>query len=176
MVAAGEKSNEVSVMASSFLFSLYLFGFLSALEIHEAGYEIVLTIILFRAMKLIQNTHFQFLLFAIILAGGIFILSWILPFLIHEEVWYIYFFLTILSFLVGLLSGFLLKSFPDNFFQIMVLGMVLRFIASITFIGIYAWMGLENIILFIANFFIIFLFYLTFDIYTFISNLRPISK
>jgi hypothetical protein len=35
---------------------------------------------------------------------------------------------------------------------------------------------LENIILFIANFFILFLFYLIFDIYFIISNLRQISK
>jgi hypothetical protein len=49
-------------------------------------------------------------------------------------------------------------------------------LSSLGFIGILAVLGLENIILFIANFFIIFLFYMIFDIYTFISNLRPNSK
>ncbi|MDN3204907.1 hypothetical protein [Algoriphagus sediminis] len=127
-------------------------------------------------MKLPSNLHIQFLLFAALVASLIAILNLLLPVIIHEEIWEIYAFLTIVSFLVGVLNGFLLKSFGDNFFQIMVLGMVLRFIASITFIGIYAWVGVENIILFIADFFVIFLFYLAFDIYTFISNLRPISK
>jgi len=127
-------------------------------------------------MKLPSNLYIQFLLFAALIASLIVILNFLLPLIIHEEIWEIYAFLTVVSFLVGVLNGFLLKSFGDNFFQIMVLGMVLRFIASITFIGIYAWMGVENIILFIADFFVIFLFYLAFDIYTFISNLRPISK
>jgi hypothetical protein len=44
------------------------------------------------------------------------------------------------------------------------------------FIGVLVWPGMENIILFIADFFIIFLFYLVFDIYSFLSTLRPISK
>ncbi len=127
-------------------------------------------------MKLPSNIHVQFLLFAALMAGLIAVLNTVFPAIIHEDIWGIYAFLTFLSFIVGQLSGFLLKSFSDNFFQIMVLGMVLRFIASISFIGIYAWLGVENIILFIADFFIIFLFYLAFDIYTFISNLRPISK
>jgi hypothetical protein len=37
-------------------------------------------------------------------------------------------------------------------------------------------MGTENILLFVVDFFILFLFYLVFDIYTFLDNLRPISK
>lgn len=54
--------------------------------------------------------------------------------------------------------------------------MLIRTLSATGFIGILVLMGLENIILFIANFFIIFLFYMIFDIYTFLSNLRPISK
>ncbi|MFC3878982.1 hypothetical protein ACFOSV_02280 [Algoriphagus namhaensis] len=127
-------------------------------------------------MKLPKNPHIQFLLFALALAVSIALLQFFFSVIIHEKVWEIYLFLTIVSFVIGFLNGFLLKSFSENFFQIMVLGMILRFIASLSFIGIYAWLGMENIILFIANFFIIFLFYLAFDIYTFISNLRPISK
>jgi hypothetical protein len=57
-----------------------------------------------------------------------------------------------------------------------LLGMIIRILSSLGFIGILVVLGLENIILFIANFFIIFLFYMIFDIYIFISNLRPISK
>jgi hypothetical protein len=54
--------------------------------------------------------------------------------------------------------------------------MVIRFIASLVFITISVWPTLQNIIPFIANFFVIFLCYLVFDIYSFLSNLRPISK
>jgi hypothetical protein len=46
----------------------------------------------------------------------------------------------------------------------------------LVFITIVVLPGIQNIILFIGDFFTIFLFYLVFDIYAFLSNLRPISK
>lgn len=85
-------------------------------------------------------------------------------------------FLVLLFFFIQLLNSFLLKMLPDNFFQISVLAMLLRLIGSLVFIGVEVWPDMENIILFIADFFVIFLFYLVFDIYAFLSNLRPISK
>lgn len=127
-------------------------------------------------MELPKNIHFQFLLFSLAIAVLIGVLSLVLPAVIHAEIWNIYIFLLIFSFLISLLNGFLLKSFGENFFQIMVLAMILRFIGTIVFIGIAVWPAMENIILFIADFFIVFLFYLVFDIYAFLSNLRPISK
>lgn len=127
-------------------------------------------------MKLPGNIHLQFLLFCAVLGLFLLGLEVLFPVIIHQKIWEIYLFFVITSFFVGLLNSFLLKSFSENFFQIMVLAMILRFIASLTFVGIEAWLGMENIILFIADFFVIFLFYLAFDIYAFISNLRPISK
>lgn len=127
-------------------------------------------------MKLPENIHIRFLLFSAVLGLFILGLEVIFPVIIHQKIWEIYLFLVITSFFIGLITSFLLKSFPESFFQIMVLAMILRFLASLTFIGIEAWLGMENIILFIADFFVIFLFYLVFDIYSFISNLRPISK
>lgn len=127
-------------------------------------------------MKFTKNIHIQFLAFALAIAVLLGVCQLLFPVIIHQKIWMIYFFLTGLSFFIGILNAFLLKSFAENFFQIMVLAMILRFIASLSFIGVLAWLGMENIILFIADFFVIFLFYLAFDIYTFISNLRPISK
>lgn len=127
-------------------------------------------------MRLPKNMHLQFLLFSAAVAGLIGLFYVLLPDIVHEKIWNIYFFMLILSFLITLLNGFLLKSFAENFFNIMVLAMILRFIATIVFIGLAVWPGMENIILFIADFFVVFLFYLVFDIYTFLSNLRPISK
>jgi hypothetical protein len=127
-------------------------------------------------MALPKNIHIRFLLFSLAIAVLIGVLSLVFPLLIHAKIWNIYFFLIIFSFLISLLNGFLLKSFSENFFQIMVLAMILRFIGTLVFIGIAVWPSMENIILFIADFFIIFLCYLVFDIYTFLSNLRPISK
>ncbi len=127
-------------------------------------------------MSLPKNIHLQFLIFSAAVAILIGVLCWILPSVIHDKIWNIYFFLLVFSFLISLLNGFLLKSFGENFFQIMVLAMILRFIGTLVFIGVAVWPGMENIILFIADFFVVFLFYLVFDIYAFLSNLRPISK
>lgn len=127
-------------------------------------------------MKLLRNIQFQFFLFSALVAVLIGIIELIFPQLIHEKIWSIYFFILILSLAISIVSALLLKSFSENFFNIMVLGTVLRFIASLVFITIIVLPGIENIILFIGDFFTIFLFYLTFDIYAFLSNLRPISK
>ncbi len=127
-------------------------------------------------MKLFRNIQVQFFLFSAFIAALIGILEMIFPQLIHDKIWNIYFFILILSLAVSIMSGLLLKSFSENFFNIMVLGTVLRFIASLVFIAILVLPGIEKIILFIGDFFTIFLFYLTFDIYAFLSNLRPISK
>jgi hypothetical protein len=127
-------------------------------------------------MALPKNSHLRFGLATLALVVLVFILQWLTPSLIHTKIWEIVGFLAILSFLISLLNSFLLKILPENFFQIMVLAMILRFIASLVFIGVEVWPQMENIILFIADFFIVFLFYLVFDIYTFLANLRPISK
>lgn len=127
-------------------------------------------------MTLPKNPHLQFLLATAALVLFILILQLILPVVIHYKIWEIVTFMAITSFLISLLNAFLLKNFEENFFQIMVLAMILRFIASLVFIGVEVYPRMENIILFIADFFIVFLFYLVFDIYAFLSNLRPISK
>ncbi len=127
-------------------------------------------------MTLLKNIHFKFALLTLFIGVLILILDFLFPAIIHSKIWNIFIFLSVFSFFIGLLNGFLLKSFGENFFQIMVLAMILRFIGTLIFIGIAVWPALENIILFIADFFIIFLFYLVFDIYAFLSNLRPISK
>ncbi len=127
-------------------------------------------------MSLPKNVHIRFLILTAALILLIFVLQFLIPVIVHPKIWEIVGFMVILSFLISLLNSFLLKSFGENFFQIMVLAMILRFIASLVFIGIEVWPGMENIILFIGNFFVVFLFYLVFDIYAFLSNLRPISK
>lgn len=127
-------------------------------------------------MRLFENLHFRFFLLSAGLGLLILVLKLLVPVIIHEKIWTIFLFLLILSFFIGLLSASLLKALSENFFQISVLAMILRLIGSLVFIGLMVWPGMENIILFIADFFVIFLFYLIFDIYAFLSNLRPISK
>lgn len=127
-------------------------------------------------MALLHTIHARFWLFSLGLGLLIWVLQQVFPVIIHPKIWEILIFLVLFCFFIQLLNSYLLKTLPDSFFQISVLASVLRLIGSLVFIGLEVWPGMENIILFIADFFVIFLFYLIFDIYTFISNLRPISK
>ncbi len=127
-------------------------------------------------MSILKNFHVRFLVFSLIVLALVLLFQQTLPQILSESIWTIFYFMVIMSYLVSFLALWLYKKSPENFLQIKLLGMVIRILASLTFIAVIVWRGEENIILFIANFFILFLFYLIFDIYTFISNLRPISK
>jgi hypothetical protein len=127
-------------------------------------------------MTILKNIHIRFLFFSLAIAVLIWILSLVLPVAIHDKVWNIYLFFLIFSYSIILLNGFLLKALAESFFQIMILAMILRITGSLIFIGVAVWPKTPNILLFIADFFVLFLFYLLFDMFAFISNLRPISK
>lgn len=123
-----------------------------------------------------SNYHLKFFLLTGVFCLLILLLMWLLPMTIHVDIWKILGFLAITSYLVGLMSLWLLKGSTENLLQVKLLAMIIRIITSLSFIGIMVFIGTENILLFIANFFILFLCYLVFDIYTFLANLRPISK
>jgi hypothetical protein len=100
----------------------------------------------------------------------------LLPKTVHEDIWSIFGFVAGLSYLLGVVTQWLYTKSPEYFIHLKLLGMLIRILSSLGFIGILVVLDLENIILFIANFFLLFLFFLIFDIYYFISNLRPNSK
>ena len=127
-------------------------------------------------MKFSASIHFNYGVITMVVAGLILLFSSFLPQIIHESIWSIFGFVVILSYLLSVVTQWLYLKSPENLLSLKLLGMVIRILSSLGFIGILAVLDLENIILFIANFFIIFLFYLIFDLYIFISNLRPISK
>ena len=127
-------------------------------------------------MKFSASIHFSYGIITMVVAGLILLFSFFLPQIIHESIWSIFGFVVILSYLLSVVTQWLYLKSPENLLSLKLLGMVIRILSSLGFIGILAVLDLENIILFIANFFSIFLFYLIFDIYIFISNLRPISK
>lgn len=123
-----------------------------------------------------QKFHIRFFLFTGAIAIVVFLLAKIFPQVLHEKIWGIFAFVSIMSYLVGFGSQLLYKSSPESLIQIKLLGMVLRILASLVYITIVVMSGTENILLFISDFFILFLFFLVFDIYAFLANLRPISK
>jgi hypothetical protein len=127
-------------------------------------------------MSLPKNSHIRFLIFTVLIALLILVVQFALPQVVYGSIWTVLLFLAGLHYLVGAVSNWLYKQSPENLLQIKLLGMVIRILASL---GLITWIvlaGEKNIILFISNFFILFLFYLIFDIYAFIANLRPISK
>ena len=127
-------------------------------------------------MKRPTSLHLSFFLFSTVLAVVVVIFQQLLPKTIHEDIWSVFCFVAGLSYLLSVVTQWLYTKSPEYFIHLKLLGMLIRILSSLGFIGILVVMGLENIILFIANFFIIFLFYMIFDIYYFISNLRPNSK
>ncbi len=127
-------------------------------------------------MKFSASIHFSYRIITMVVAGLILLFSFFLPQIIHESIWSIFGFVAGLAYLLSIVTRWLYLKSPENLLSLKLLGMIIRILSSLGFIGILVVLGLENIILFIANFFIIFLFYMVFDIYIFISNLRPISK
>ena len=127
-------------------------------------------------MKFSASIHFSYGIITMVVAGLILLFSFFLPQIIHESIWSIFGFVAGLAYLLSIVTRWLYLKSPENLLSLKLLGMIIRILSSLGFIGILVVLGLENIILFIANFFIIFLSYMVFDIYIFISNLRPISK
>jgi hypothetical protein len=128
-------------------------------------------------MKREISVHFKLLLFTALIA----FLAWAVgslgkPDWVHPKIWEIILFYLILTGLSGLLIQYLIKISKENFASILLLGTILRFLASIVFVGIALYQGVENLILFVVNFFVVYLLYLLFDIYALITNLRPHSK
>ena len=127
-------------------------------------------------MKRPTSLHLSFFLFSTVLAVVVVIFQQLLPKTIHEDIWSVFGFVAGLSYLLSVVTQWLYTKSPEYFIHLKLLGMLIRILSSLGFIGILVVLDLENIILFIANFFLLFLFFLIFDIYYFISNLRPNSK
>lgn len=96
--------------------------------------------------------------------------------ILHNQVWNMIIFFFLLAFSTGYLSQLILKNGKDNFVAAVLSGTIFRFFISLGYILVFLFLGVDNIILFVVNFFVIYLLYLLFDIYGLIANLRPHSK
>ncbi|MCL6258484.1 hypothetical protein M3O96_05255 [Aquiflexum sp. TKW24L] len=125
-------------------------------------------------MKAIKILTIKLLLFSLLI-GGIFYLlqEYIKPEWVHESLWTILSFFILLTWLTGMFTHYLLQLSKDNSVNILLGSIGIRLLASIGFIAIMLILGVENKILFVVNFFIIYFFYLLFDIYTLLAKLRP---
>lgn len=129
------------------------------------------------AMQSIKKLTLHLVLFTLVFAAVIYVLgNFLKPEWIDEHAWEVLSFFAILTWLTGALTNYLLQINKENSVNIILGGIALRFLASLGFVALYVVFGVENIILFVVNFFAIYLFYLVFDMYGLITNLRPISK
>jgi len=95
---------------------------------------------------------------------------------IHEKVWSIIIFSAILGLIVVIIGDWGLKNMDAQSRPNLFLGLtVLRLLLSMGFVGIVLFVGIEDRIIWVANFFAAYLFYLVFEIYSILSNLRAIS-
>lgn len=129
-------------------------------------------------MKSLGRQILDSLVFSLILCGLIFGLQQIEmeKSLVHPQIWSIMIFSLILGIIVVAIAHWALSSFDADMRPNIFIGItVLRMILSMIFLGAVIFIGLEGRVLWVANFFVVYLFYLVFEIYTILSNLRAIS-
>jgi hypothetical protein len=86
--------------------------------------------------------------------------------------WYILIFFSALSYLLSLLNKGGLVSSGDNFIQYYLAFTAIRMVGSLIFIATFILLGHENPILFILNFFALYLCFTMFEIINLYRNLR----
>ena len=97
-------------------------------------------------------------------------------YLLHQQKWVILSFFVAYSVLFNRIIELGFKEKRKNFIQFYLATVALRLLLSIIFIGIELYRGLQQQELFVANFFVLYLFYTIFEIWNLNSNLRQNSE
>lgn len=95
---------------------------------------------------------------------------------IYEGVWYLLIFFFGLSCITSFLTEYGVRSNPKNFQIFYFAGMFFRVILSLLVALVIIYFGIGNVIAFVTNFFALYLFFLGFEIYALLINLRANSK
>jgi hypothetical protein len=111
------------------------------------------------------------LLIVFFLADAIGVGHWL-----HPQKWVILSFFVAYSFLFNRIIELGFKEKRKNFIPFYLATVALRLLLSIIFIGIELYRGLQQQELFVANFFVLYLFYTIFEIWNLNSNLRQNSE
>jgi hypothetical protein len=128
-------------------------------------------------MKAIKILTLKLFLFSLLIGSVFYILQeYLKPEWVHQSLWTILSFFVLLTWITGMFTHYLLELSKENSVNILLGAIGIRFLASTGFVAIMLFLRVENLILFVVNFFIIYFFYLLFDIYTLLANLRPNSK
>ncbi len=96
--------------------------------------------------------------------------------LIHQEIWVMLAFFFVLAVVGHRITQIAFQQNKDNVAIYYFVVMLIRLLISVLFIAFFLYKGLLEKIIFIANFFILYLLYVAFEINTLLTNLRRNSR
>ena len=97
--------------------------------------------------------------------------------LIHEKAYGLYIYMTVLSFILNFATLTIMKNTDQESWTGLFMGaMVARLLFTAGYIGVVLYLGVENRLLLVINLFVVYLFYMGFEIIGLVTNLRAISK
>lgn len=92
--------------------------------------------------------------------------------ILHPKIWFILAFYLALSFLIDQLMIQAFRNNREKFVQFYMAVSVVRFIVCLIFLGVFLYNKVEDSLLFVANFFALYLFYTFFEIWGIYRKLR----
>jgi hypothetical protein len=92
--------------------------------------------------------------------------------ILHPKIWHILAFYLALSFLIDQLMTQAFRNNREKFVQFYMSVSVARFIVCLLFIGVFLYYKVPDSLLFVANFFALYLFYTFFEIWGIYRKLR----
>jgi hypothetical protein len=129
---------------------------------------------------MVKKALFKIIGYSGLLASIIFLLQniSITQNLVHTGIWTIFIFSFIVSILIGIANSYFVsrKDFAENLPQVFIASTVMRLLLSIFFVGIVLYLGIEDRLLWVINFFMLYIFYLIFEIISLMTTLRPHSR
>lgn len=123
-------------------------------------------------MNLYKKHALQLLLTVAGLALFIWAIGTAAPQLVHGLAWWVLLFLGVLSLLTGFLVIWGAKNYKNGFSAFFFASMIIRFFAAIIFITVVVVTGIQAVLVFVANFFVLYLCFQLFEITTLVTNLR----
>jgi hypothetical protein len=91
---------------------------------------------------------------------------------VHPLVWYILGFYLFLSFLLHRLMEYGFREKRKKFVEFYLSGIILRLLLSVFFVGFFLYKEVADVKLFVITFFVLYIFYTSFEIFILYSNLR----
>ncbi len=129
---------------------------------------------------MVKKALFKIVSYSILLAAIIFSLQNIsfTNHLVHSGIWTIFLFSFFVAIFIGLSNSYFVsrKDFAENLTQIFLASTVMRLLLSVFFAGIILYLDVDDRLLWVINFFILYISYLLFEIFSLMTTLRPHSR